>query len=242
MKIYDDLIQSTLSLLPESEARTYPYNPAYSAKEGIKNELILVKEAAFELGEGSLPSVAYTLTTDNAALISGDRILLFGRDLSELKENTPYARITILLTGDIGEHGDQGAHAIIKTLELKKYDVSPRGFMMRASALSCREQVRVSKAAIKNGLSFEHVGNLFISKYKENVHVKAAAVIFVTLPEGPYPELDRLACSAAEITRTLNHILTDYKMDCRACEWKPVCDEVDGLKELHSKTSGQESC
>ncbi len=235
MKIYDEIIRKTKELLAAGDLRAYSYNPKNLAPEGKKNELILAREAAYELGEGSLPSVSFTAITDNDELISDDRILLFGKDLQELSEASPFARITILLTDNIEENGDQGAYAIIKNIDMKKYDVSPEGYMMRASALSNREQVRVSKNAIKAGLSFERVGNLFISKYKENKHVRAATVIFVTLPDAPYAELERLASGSVEITRALNHILADIKMDCCACEWKPVCDEVEGMKEIHSK-------
>lgn len=235
MRIYDEIIRKTTELLATNEARIYSYNTNNVAAEGKKNELILAKEAAFELGESILPSVSYTAITDNEQLVSGDRILLFGKDLQELADNSAFARITILLTDNIEENGEQGAHSIIKNIDMKKYDVSPVGYMMRASALSNREQVRVSKNAIKTGLSFESVGNLFISKYKENKHVRAVTVIFVTLPDAPYEELERLADGSVEITRALNHILADIKMDCCACEWKPVCDEVEGMKEMHSK-------
>lgn len=235
MRVYDEIIRKTTELLAANENRVYSYNPKNAAVEGKKNELILAKEAAFELGESILPSVSYTAITDNEELMSGDSILLFGKDLQELSENSAFARITILLTDNIEENGEQGAYSIIKNIEMKKYDVSPVGYMMRASALSNREQVRVSKNAIKVGLSFESVGNLFISKYKENKHVRAVTVIFVTLPDAPYAEFDRLAEGSVEITRALNHILADIKMDCCACEWKPVCDEVEGMKEMHSK-------
>ena len=234
MKIYDELINKTMAQLAFYEPRTYSYNKMHSAAEGGKNELILAREAAFELGESTLHSIAYTAVTDSEELALCDRILLFGRDLKELTESSPFARITILRTDDIEENGEQGAYSVIKNIELKKYDVSPSGYMMRASALSNREQVRVSKQAIKDGLSFECVGNLYISKYKENKHVRAVTVIFVTLPDAPYAELEALADLSIEITRTLNHIFADIKMDCRACEWKPVCDEVEGMKEIHS--------
>ena len=34
-------------------------------------------------------------------------------------------------------------------------------------------------------------------------------------------------------------VLTDLKMDCKACEWKIVCDEVEGMKVLHQKQLGK---
>lgn len=238
MKLYDELILRTNALISDFTPREYPYNPDKTAVSGNKNELILSREAAFELGEGSLPSVSFTAITNSEALVQSDRILLFGKDLTELASDSPFARITILRTDNIEENGEQGAYSIVKNIELKKYDVSPEGYMMRASMLSNREQVRVSKKAIKSGLSFEKIGNLFISKYKENKHVKAVMIIFVTRPDAPFSELEKLADSSTEITRALNHILSDIDMDCRACAWKPVCDEVEGIKEMHSKISG----
>lgn len=239
MKIYDEIIIRTKELLSDSKKRVFEYNPNYTAKIGKKNEMILARDAAYEMGEGSLPSVSYVAMTDNGKLVEGDRIFLFGKDLPEIKQSSPFARIAVLLTDNILEEGEQGAYSIIKAIELKKYDVFPEGYMMRVSALSNREQVRVSRNALKNGLNFEQIGNLFISKYKENKHVKAVTMIFVTLPDAPYAELEHLADESGKITRALNHIIADFKMNCRACEWKPVCDKVEGMKELHSKMARQ---
>lgn len=239
MKIYDEIIIRTKELLSDSKMRVFEYNPNYTAKIGKKNEMILVRDAAYEMGEGSLPSVSYVAMTDNGKLVEGDRIFLFGKDLPEIKQSSPFARIAVLLTDNILEEGEQGAYSIIKAIEFKKYDVFPEGYMMRVSALSNREQVRVSRNALKNGLNFEQIGNLFISKYKENKHVKAVTMIFVTLPDAPYAELEHLADESGKITRALNHIIADFKMNCRACEWKPVCDKVEGMKELHSKMARQ---
>ena len=35
------------------------------------------------------------------------------------------------------------------------------------------------------------------------------------------------------ITSTLTHILEGLPTDCSVCQLKEVCDEVDGMKELH---------
>jgi hypothetical protein len=235
MKIFDELILKTNSLLSDYVPRVFKADLAKSAPEGSKNELVLGRDCAYELGAASLDSVNLTLVTNDAALVPKSEIVLYGQDLTELKQDSPYARITLLLTDNIEEHGDEGAYSIIKNIELKKFDASPAGYMVRASGLSNREQVRVSKAAVKSGLSFEQVGNLFIGKYTQNKHVQAVKNIFVTLPEAPYRELDSLADSASAITKALNHALADLKMDCRACEWKPVCDTVEGMKDLHEK-------
>ena len=143
------------------------------------------------------------------------------------------AHITVLRTEDITKDGEQAAFAIIKGIETKKYGVYPEGYMIRAAAFSNREQARVSRKALDKGLTFEQVGNLFIRQYRRSRFVQAVKVIFITLPQAPYRDLDGLATRTNKITGALNHILDDVDMDCKACEWKPVCDEVEGLKEMH---------
>lgn len=143
------------------------------------------------------------------------------------------AHITVLRTEDITKDGEQAAFAIIKGIETKKYGVYPEGYMIRAAAFSNREQARVSRKALDKGLTFEQVGNLFIRQYRRSRFVQAVKVIFITLPQAPYRDLDGLAARTNKITGALNHILDDVDMDCKACEWKPVCDEVEGLKEMH---------
>ena len=58
-------------------------------------------------------------------------------------------------------------------------------------------------------------------------------LIFVTAADFPYEELARLAHQGEQITKSMNHIFNNLVMDCSACNLKPVCDEVEGLRELH---------
>ena len=43
-------------------------------------------------------------------------------------------------------------------MEFVKYHVFPQGYMMRVSPENGREQVRVSKQALKRGISFRNIG------------------------------------------------------------------------------------
>ncbi|MEF9971360.1 MAG: hypothetical protein RSC52_04155 [Oscillospiraceae bacterium] len=235
MKIFDPIISKTQKLLDGREYSAYEYSPDKTAQEGSVNDLVLGKEAAFELGAPNFSSVHYTAITRDEKMVPRDEVVVYGSDLAAIKADCSFARITLLRTDDIEENGDQGAHAIIENIEHKKFDIAPKGYMMRASALSNREQVRVAKSAIKHGISFESVGNLLIGKYKENKHVLAVKIIFVTAQDAPFNELDRLASNSYEMIKALNHIIADIKMDCHACEWKPLCDEVEGMKEMHEK-------
>lgn len=235
MRVFDDIIIKTQQILLDTPKKVYAYDKAAIAVEGKKNELILSKEAAFELGEGNLKSVSYTLLTENKNFVQTDEVLVYGRQLSEINKNLSYARVVILRTKEMEQLEEQAIYNSIKSMEMIQYQVFPKGYMIRAAALSNRESVRVSKEAIKRGLTFEQVGNLFIEKYKKNSYVEAVKIIFITQPDVDYTKLNHLADSSKERIQAMNHLLADMKMDCKACEWKPVCDEVEGMKELHEK-------
>lgn len=231
MKLFDSIILRAFEILSRETPKTFAYSRERTWPE-LKNELVMGREAAYELGAGGLSSVSFALITTDGELVPRDEILLYGRDLGELKGDSPFARITVLLT-DEPEGSEQAAYEMIKALELCKYEVHPKGYMIRASALTNREQVRLSKASVKNGISFENIGNLFISKYKENTHVIAVKIIFISLKEAHYPALDALADSTNNITKALNHILDDLDVDCDRCSFKAVCEEVEGIREMH---------
>ena len=134
---------------------------------------------------------------------------------------------------DLEEDKDsEKAFAAIRNLEFVRYHVFPKGYMVRVSARSNQEQIRISRNALENGISFAKVGALYIRKYKEVSGVKNVRVIFITekeLVEKLLPNADKVDT----ITKTLTHILDGMPTDCGHCSMKPVCDEVDGMKELH---------
>ena len=129
---------------------------------------------------------------------------------------------------------DAYKYAAIRNIEFVKYHVFPDGYMMRVSPESSREQIRVSKKAIKKGISFYKVGCDFIKQYKKNPNITNVRVIFVT-KDVDFKALHATAKKIEDVTKTMNTILEGMPedLDCASCSFKPVCDEVEGLKELH---------
>jgi hypothetical protein len=105
--------------------------------------------------------------------------------------------------------------------------------MMRISAAREREPVRVSRQALQEGLDFAKVGRMFVTGYRKHPEVAAVKMIFITQPDFPYEKLNQKVHQIEKITQSLNHILNNLKMDCSVCGLKKVCDEIEGLKELH---------
>ncbi len=233
MNIFDGIIEEVTRLLKTEKSSSYAYSSAGMAKSTKKHELILGSESAYELGASDKSCVNFVALTMREDLVFSDEVVVFGGDLQDITQNSNFARITLIRTDDISTKGEQTAYNIFKEIELSKFNVAIDGYMMRSSGLYGREQVRVSKKILKKGIDFAGVGNRFISQYKTNRHVLAVKVIFITLDNFCYEQLENLAEKSNRRIKALNHMLSDLKMDCKACEWKPVCDEVDGMKEMH---------
>ena len=138
-----------------------------------------------------------------------------------------------LLRVGVLEGEDEEVYRALKDIEFCKYHVYPEGYMVRMSPESHREQVRVSKKALKRGINFEQVGYRYIEAYKKDPNVLNVKVIFITDPTLDFKAMLENAKKADAITSTLTHIMEGLPTDCTVCQLKDICDEVEGMKELH---------
>ena len=77
------------------------------------------------------------------------------------------------------------------------------------------------------------LGMNYIQAYKQDPNVISATVIFLTDPAADYGALKALAKKSTDVTGTLTHIFEGLPTDCSVCALKDICDEVEGMKELH---------
>lgn len=227
MNFFDSLMDETLSLLSDTDSRTFAFNPDW--EDTGRNELILLRDSAYELD-----GVGFNLVTSDD--IGADEIAVVGDDLNTIYSDRKFARISFIQIDDVDD--EQKAYDLIRKIEYAKYHFFPKGYMMRSASRSHKETVRISKSAISGGLSFQKVGSLLINKYKENKSVRAVRTVFVTDKAADYKRLEKLAKKNYEITETLNHIMNNVNFDCSTCNLKPICDEVEGMRELHFKNAG----
>ena len=241
MNLYNSIIERVPALCGASAPRRRAYDPALAWPENPSFEMVMLRDAAFELGGSGKPSVNFTCVTSSPKLVERDEVLLFGPDLRELRADSAYLRISLLRVGDIeSDDADDTEQAFraIQELDFVKYRVFPKGYMIRTSSDSDREQVRVSREAIRTGVSFARIGASFIRQYKKDPNVLAAKVIFVTAPDADYAAARKCAKDVRDITLSLSQILKGMPTDCGSCNLKPICDEVEGMKELHFGRKG----
>ena len=232
MELYNSLIKETRGLLEKGSPKAWEYSERNCWNDIGSSELVLQKDAAFELGAAGKGSANYVLFTSNPELVDNDQVLLYGPDLQDIKGDVDFARIVLLRVGVLDDD-DEEVYRTLKDIEFAKYHVYPEGYMVRMSPESYREQVRVSKQAIRRGISFQSIGNSYIKAYKKDANVLNATVIFVTAPGCDYKAMKDIAKKANDITNTLTHILEGLPTDCSVCALKDICDEVEGMKELH---------
>ena len=232
MELFNSLFKDTQALLDRSVPKVWPYRPDEGWKEIGSSELVLQKDAAYELGASGRGSANYVLFTSSSELVSRDEVLLYGPDLKDIRGDCDFARIVLLRVGVL-EGDDEKVYRTLKDIEFAKYHVNLEGYMIRMSPESYREQVRVSRQALRKGIGLRQVGNSYIKAYKQDENVLNATVIFVTQPGPDYAAMKANAKKASDITGTLTHILEGLSTDCSVCSLKGICDEVEGMKELH---------
>ena len=227
MVLFNQLINQIKEILPPCDKK-FPYKRS-GLRRSDKNSILLLKDTAFELGGSQKPCVSTMAVT--SSIHFENCVRLYGRDLCEIKDDNAFGKIVFLEIEDIDE---DSAFDKIKELELVRYNFCPEGFMTRASALSMREQIRVSKRALKKKISFADFGNALIEEYLKNPIVKSAEIMFITEFD-KFDELLILADKIRSTTSALNHILDNIIFDCSTCNLKEICDEVDGMREFHMK-------
>lgn len=229
MDFFNSLIAEVNNLIDCLKRKSFSYEKSGTWQDIGYNEVILQRDTASEL-EG----VGFNLITTRSV---NDEIVVIGDDIPVIDGNRKFARVCVIQVEETEEQ--QKAYNLIRKIEYTKYHVFPEGYMIRTTSRSHKEAVRVSEKAVKNGIDFSKVGNLLINKYKENSAVKGVKVIFVTDENADYKAFEEIARKNNDITETLNHVMNSVNFDCNTCKLKPICDEVEGMKELHFKTSGR---
>ncbi len=232
MELYNSLIRETKALIDGLPAKSWAYDPKSAWASDSSSELVLQKDAAFELGASGKGSANYVLFTSSEELVNEDKVVLIGRDLRDIHGDCDFARIVLLRIGVLDDE-DEAVYRTLKDIEFAKYHVYPQGYMVRISPESYREQVRVSKDALRRGINFKALGMNYIEAYKKDPNVLSVTVIFLTDPAADYTALRAMAKKSADVTGTLTHIFEGLSTDCSVCALKDICDEVEGMKELH---------
>ena len=235
MELYNEIISRLRSLLPEEPSERSPFYESGCAPDGEKDSILFRSETAFELGGGGKGSAEAVVFSDSIDL--KNETLLFGPDLKDIRSDHPFGHFTVVkLKKDEEEINSE----MLKEIGFTVFRLYPEGYHIRISPSSSREQVRVAKSVLEGDkpLSFINVGNSLIREFLRNDEVECVKTVFVTDPGVDFKALSLLAGKAKRITDAVQSTLQLDELDCASCKMKPICDEIDGLRELHFKKEG----
>ena len=192
----------------------------------------MAQDTAVELGNPKDASIAFLLWINDPLKLKNGRITVVGPDLPELKgKQASFGKIVIVAGDDFNE---DNSFDRFREMELLRYDIHLKGYMMRAVSQFQREWSRVSKEAVDNGFSFQILGGALIDKFMELGYIKAVEVIFVTSGRQDVLELSSIADEAVAIIGAMNKMSADLSFDCGACEYNAVCDNVAELRSMRN--------
>lgn len=241
MKLYEETIRELYRLLEGQHEKRLDFSSAKEDWPDVGNgNMILRGDMAYELGGGSHAALSSLAITSEEALVPQDEVILYGPDLPEITEDISYARFAIVRVKEEKMGEGNALYNAIRKIEYVRYHLNPKGYMMRVSTTNQREPARIGKEALQEGLNFTKVGKAFLKAYHDNSNIEAVKLIFITEPDFPYAQLGNISRKNEQITGAIDHIMKNLIMDCKACNLKEVCDEVEGMRELHfAQTTGK---
>ena len=128
-------------------------------------------------------------------------------------------------------------------MDFLRYDLSLKGYMMRAVSQYMREWSRVSKEAVENGFSFQILGSALLQNLKALDYVSEAEVVFVTSSPEDVRELKKPADRFMKYINAMTKMTEEMDFDCESCEYQDVCNEAEelqGMRKSLMKTKSRE--
>ncbi len=230
MGLFDETISSVNGWLEEKrqagEVRERPLAPDTWPRE---RSIILKSDMGMELGNplhGSLSLLVWTADTG----VLADQILVIGPDLPETTaEVLPLARL-VIVRGDFADE-----YETYRELLEAAYDLDLRGITSRS--LPSRQEIwlRVSRAALGDGLDLGIMGNALVARLHQLDSVQSVRAVYVTAGKEAIGELRPAADRARIIIDALVKMYDEMNFDCEECEYVEVCDEVVELRAIHER-------
>ena len=113
MELYNSIIEKVDGHLGSSAPKKYSYNPNKTWEDAGGNQLIMMKESAYELGGDNKPAVNYACIS-SGDYVTDDEIWVYGKDLNQINSSVPFARIVLVkvaaLKGEGEEDTDNGSN------------------------------------------------------------------------------------------------------------------------------------
>lgn len=197
-------------------------------------QIILSKDTSIELGSSDMASISLVLLTNDNSLVEDGKMTFIGPDLPECAgRSLPFGKI-IFVSG----HGfdEDNMYKRYEEMSLQRFSLDLAGFQPRSIPQANREWSRVSKKALAEGFSLEVLGNEQYRELQKLDYVDSVEMIIITSSAADVTLFKSLSDRAAKAAQAMNKMAEHLIYDCKDCDYKDVCDEVDGLRRMHEQS------
>jgi CO dehydrogenase/acetyl-CoA synthase beta subunit len=232
--LFDDTIRDLRKLIQNKSRGHFREvactgDPSWPA--GGKRDLVLQADAALELGSPKDESVSFILWTEDLSLVRDGAMTLIGPDIGEIKsKSSPFGKVAIIGGTDFIP---ENCYDRYLDMDQARYEVSLKGYMMRAVSQHMREWSRIHREAWSGGLSLFMLGSALVQRYRRLDYVHSVELLFITESNEAVRELAAAGEQAVGYLGAIRRMSDDSSMECETCDYQQVCDGVEDLKKIH---------
>lgn len=197
--------------------------------------LVLGQDTAVELGNPKDASTSFLIWVNEPEKIRNKRITIVGPDLPRLKgRQVSFGKIVIVGASDFDADNSYDRY---RELEMLRYNIHLKGYMMRGVSQQQREWSRVSIDAINSGFSFKHLGSALIDEFLKIGYVRSAETVFITSDREDVMKTKVISDDVYKLISAMNKMAAEMSFDCDECEYNDVCGDVAELRSMKNALS-----
>jgi CO dehydrogenase/acetyl-CoA synthase beta subunit len=207
---------------------------------GERGNIVLQNDTAVELGNPRDESASFLLWTDDGDLVHDGMFTCIGPEISSYSPSRlPLGKAVILAVTGFTE---DNCYERYREIELIRYDLNLRGYMLRAVSQHMREWSRISRQAMEDGFSLEILASVLMERYRRLDYVIAVEILFVTSSPEDVRSLRHMGEGAMRLIGAMNKMARELSFDCGTCDYTDICAEIEGLRSMRNSTKNKISC
>lgn len=192
--------------------------------------LVLGPDTAVELGNPKDASTSFLLWVNQPDKIKNGRITVVGPDLPLLNgQRVSFGKVVIV---DASDFDADNSYDRFREMELLRYDIHLKGYMMRGVSQQQREWSRVSLDAINNGFSFKYLGAALIDRFSQMPYIRSVETLFITSSRKDVLEIKTISEHVTTLISAMNKMAKEMSFDCNTCDYNDVCGDVAELRAM----------
>ncbi len=242
MKLFEEVIHDLRTWTDRMKSSPCGYAESVAVHRpwpaGERGNIVLKNDTAVELGNPRDESASFLVWTGNPDLVRDGMVTRIGPDVSgKTGMSFPLGKAVILHVDGFTEDNCYDRH---REIDLARYDVNLKGYMMRAVSQYMREWSRISTQAIADGFSLDVLAAALMERYRRLEYVRGVELLIVTSSPEDVRSLQRVGERAVRLIGAMNKMAKELSFDCGTCDFTDVCGEVSELRSMREALRGKE--